>query len=128
MSGDSLELDSDADSVDFDTVLDVCQTPHRRIVLGTLAAEQRPLTLNDLTQLVYKYTRQTPIAEATEDTLTEIRLSLYHSHLPKLASEGFIQYNPEGHLVEPTEKLEEAEPTLTTILDADPALDGPMEL
>jgi len=36
------------DSIAFDSVLDLCQNQHRRIVLGTLAEEQRSLTVNDL--------------------------------------------------------------------------------
>ncbi|WP_408960763.1 hypothetical protein [Natrinema sp. 74] len=112
----------------FDSVLDLCQNQHRRIVLGTLAEEQRSLTLNDLTQAVLKYNHQTPITEASEDVLTEIRLSLYHVHLPKLASEGLINYDSERHLVEPTEQFEQVQPTLSTILDADPTLEAPMKL
>lgn len=116
------------DSIAFDSVLDLCQNQHRRIVLRTLAEEQRSLTLNDLTKAVLKYNHQTPMTEASEDVLTEIRLSLYHTHLPKLASEGLIDYDPERQFVEPTEQLEQVQPTLSTILDADPTLEAPMEL
>ena len=116
------------DSTAFDSILDLCQNQHRRIVLGTLAVEQRPLTLNDLTKVVLKYNHQTPITEASEDVLTEISLSLYHVHLPKLASEGLIDYDPERHLVEPTEQLDQVQPTLSTLLDADPTLEAPIEL
>ena len=116
------------DSSTFDSMLDLCQNQHRRIVLGTLAEEQRTLTLNDLTKVVLKYNHHTPIIEASEDVLTEIRLSLYHVHLPKLASEGLIDYDPERHLVEPTEQFEQVRPTLSTILDADSSLEAPLEL
>lgn len=116
------------DSNVFDSVLDLCQNQHRRIVLGTLAEEQRSLTLNDLTKVILKYNHQTPITEASDDVLTEIRLLLYHVHLPKLASEGVIDYDLERHLVEPTEQLDQMQPTLSTILDADPSLETPMEL
>ena len=116
------------DSIAFDSVLDLCQNQHRRIILGTLAEEQRSLTLNDLTQAVLKYNHQTPITEASNDVLTEIRLSLYHVHLPKLASEGLIDYDPERQLVEPTERFDQVQPTLSTILNADPSLEAPMGL
>ena len=116
------------DSIPFDSVLSLCQNQHRRIVLAIFAAEQRPLTLNDLTHTVLKYNHQTPITEISEDVLTEIRLSLYHVHLPNLASEGLITYDPERQLVEPTEQFEQVLPTVSTILDADPALEAPIEL
>jgi len=60
------------DSIAFDSVLDLCQNQHRRIVLGTLAEEQRSLTVNDLTKAILKYNHQMPITEASEDVLTEI--------------------------------------------------------
>jgi len=104
------------------------QNQHRRIVLGTLAEEQRSLTLNDLTKAILKYNHQTPITEASEDVLTEIRLSLYHVHLPKLSSKGLINYDPERELVEPIEQFDQVQPTLSMILDADPSLEEPMKL
>lgn len=116
------------DSKSFDSVLDLCQNQHRRIVLGVLAEEQRSLTLNDLTKTVLKYNHQTPLTEASEDVLTEIRVSLYHIHLPKLAAAGFIHYDPEHQLVEPTEHLDQMQPTLSTILTADPSLKASIEL
>lgn len=116
------------DSIAFDSVLDLCQNQHRRIILGTLAEEQRSLTLNDLTQAVLKYNHQTPITEVSNDVLTEIRLSLYHVHLPKLASEGLINYDLERQLVEPTEQFDQVQSTLSTILDVDPSLEAPMKL
>ena len=116
------------DSIAFDSVLNLCQNQHRRIVLGTLAEEQRSLTLNDLTKAILKYNHQTTITEASEDVLTEIRLSLYHVHLPKLSSKGLINYDPERELVEPIEQFDQVQPTLSMILDADPSLEEPMKL
>lgn len=115
-------------STTFDSVLDLCQHQHRRIVLGLLAEEQQPLTLNDLIQAILKYNHQTSITEAPEDVIAEIRLSLHHVHLPKLASEGLITDDPDRQLVEPTEQFEEVQSTVSTIIDADPTLEEPIEL
>jgi len=112
----------------IDSVFDACQHQHRRIVLALLAAEGRSLTLNGLTQTVLKYNRQASPTAVSEGVLTEIRLSLYHVHLPKLASEGFITYDPDRKLVEPTEQFEQVQPTVSTILDVDPTLEMPIEL
>lgn len=116
------------DSAPFDSILGLCQNQHRRIVLGTLLEEGRSLTLNDLEKVVLKYNHQVPVTEVSEEVLTRIRISLHHVHLPKLASEGLIAYDSERQLVEPTEKLDGVEPTLSRILDADPSLEPPMEL
>jgi len=116
------------DSISFDSLLDICRNQHRRIVLGVLKGEQRSVTLTDLTMAVLKYNHQTTIAKASEDVLREIRLTLYHVHLPRLASEGFVRYCLEQQLVEPTQKLAQVQPTLNPILDADPSLETPIEL
>jgi len=116
------------DSIAFDSVLDLCQNQHRRIVLGTLAEEQRSLTVNDLTKAILSTTIRCQLQRASEDVLTEIRLSLYHVHLPKLASKGLINYDTEKELVEPIEQFDQVQPTLSTILDADPSLKAPMKL
>lgn len=114
------------DSTAFDSVLDLCQHQHRRIALGTLAEEQRSLTLNDLTKTVLKYNHQTPITEVSEDVLSDVQLSLYHVHLPKLAAAGLIEFDPARQLVEPTEQLDQMQSILSTILEADSTLDTPM--
>lgn len=111
----------------FDAVLNVCQNQHRRIVLEMLVEEQRSLTLDKLTEAILEYNRLTPATKASEDTSTEIRVSLHHVHLPKLAAEGFVNYDREQKFVEPTEQLEQGQPTLSTILDADPSLELPMK-
>ena len=116
------------DSLAFDSVLGLCQHQHRRIVLGVLAAEQRSVTFNDLTQAILKYNHQMPITEASEDVLTEIRLSLYHVHFPKLAAAGLINYDTEKELVEPAEQFGQLQPTLSPILDADPTLEMSIEV
>lgn len=116
------------DSPSFDSVLALCQHQHRRIVLGTLAEEQRLLTLNDLSKAVLKHNHQMPITEASEEVLNEIRVSLHHAHLPKLAAEGLIHYDSERQCVEPTDQFEQVQPMLSTLLAADPTLEAPIKL
>jgi len=115
-------------SITFDSVLNVCQNQHRRIVLKMLVEEQRSLTLDELTKAILKYNHHTPPTEASEDVLKEIRVSLYQVHLPKLASEGFINYDREQEFVGPAEQLEQGQSALSTILTADPSLKTPMKL
>jgi len=114
-------------STSFNTVLDQCRNRQRRILLAILAAEQRSLTLNDMTKTVVKYNHQTPLTEVSEEVLADIRLSLHHIHLPKLSSGGLISYDPDRNLVEPTEQFEQVQPTVSAILDTDPTLEAPIE-
>lgn len=115
-------------ALSFDTVLDLCRNEHRRIVLAVLAEEQRPLTVNDLTKTILKYNHQTPMGEASEVVITRIQHSLHHAHLPKLAAAGVIDYDTERHRVEPTDDFAHRIPYLSTVLDADPDLERPVEI
>lgn len=113
--------------VAFDSILKLCWKQHRRIVLKTLAEERQSLTLDRLTEAILRYNHHTPPAEASEDVITEIHLSLCQVDLPKLASEGMIDYDPEHQLVKPTEQLDQVQPTISTILEADPSLEVSVE-
>lgn len=115
------------DSIEYGTVLDICKHHHRRIVLATLAEEQRPLTLNDLTHAILRYNHQTTIVDASNQLLTQIQQELYRSHIPKLESIGVVEYDPERRQVEPTEQFDQLHPYLPAIIDADPNLDAPIE-
>lgn len=108
------------DSSEFDTVLDLCRDHHRRIVLAVLAEEHRSLTVNDLSTAILKYNHQTPITAVSEEVLTDIRLSLYHEHIPKLESEGVIEYDSERQHVVPTERFDQLQPSISAIIEADP--------
>ena len=116
------------ESISFYSVLELCRHQHRRIVLAVLTAEGRSLTLDDLTKTILKYNHGAPITEVPADVITGVRVSLYHRHLPKLASAGLIEFDPERRLVAPTTRLEQLQPTLALICDADPTLEMPMEL
>lgn len=112
--------------VSFGSILRICEKENRRIVLGALGEEQRSLTLNDLIESILKNNHQMSPTEAPENVLTGIRLSLDQVDLPKLAAVGLINYDREGGLVESTEKLAQVQPTLSTILGADPSLTAPI--
>ncbi|WP_224447969.1 DUF7344 domain-containing protein [Haloprofundus salilacus] len=116
------------DSIEFDTVLDLCRDQHRRIVLAVLAEEHRSLTVNDLSKAILKYNHHAPVTEVSEEVLAEIRLSLYHEHIPKLASKGVIEYDPERQHVVPTERFDQSQPLLSSIIEADPGLQVPVAL
>ncbi|MFC4438379.1 MULTISPECIES: DUF7344 domain-containing protein [Natrialbaceae] len=114
--------------ITFDTVLDLCEDKHCRIVLAVLAEEQRSLTVNDLRRTILTYNHHTPVTEVSEEVLTKIQHSLYKTHIPKLESAGVVDYDSERQLVEPTEQFDQLQPHLSEILGIDPDLDEPIEL
>jgi len=112
----------------FDTVLDLGSDQHRRIALAVLAHEQRSLTVHDLTKAIVKHNHQVPVKEMPEESLSEVQTSLHHVHLPKIEASGLVEYDRERGLVEPTEQLEQVQPQLSALIEADPVLESPVEL
>lgn len=115
-------------SLEFDAVLDLCGNQHRRIVLGVLADQQRTLTMDDLTKAIVKHNHHTPLTEVSGETVSQIKTSLDHVHIPKVEAAGLIEYDSGRQLVEATERFERFEPHISEILDADPGLAPPLDL
>jgi len=115
-------------SSEFNTLLELCQEQHRRIILAVLATEKRSLTVNDLTKAIVKQNHHTPLVELSEDELRQIRTSLFHVHIPKLEHLSLIEYDQERQLVELTPQFDQLQPQLSAIIDADPDLEAPVGL
>ena len=107
---------------EFDTVLDICEHKHRRIVLAALADQHQSLSTNDLANAIVEHNHQTPLIEAADETVTQIQTVLRDVHLPKLAEAGFIRYDPERQMVEPTAQIGREESHLSAILAVDSEL------
>ncbi len=116
------------ESAAFDTVFDLCENQHCRIVLGALVHEQRSLTINDLTEAIVKNNHHVPVTEIPEEDMSELQTSLYHLHLPKIESAGLIEYDHERGRVEPTAQLEQVEAPLSVLIEADPSLEPPVRI
>jgi len=110
------------DPITFDSVLDLCRHQHRRTVLVALAEERTPVTLDELTRRVVEHDDR-----SARRTSEDVRISLFHLHLPKLASEGIVTHDRDRGVVEPTEQFERVRPTVSRVLAADPALERPMK-
>lgn len=115
-------------TTEYDTILELCQPQHRRIILAVLAAEKRSVTMNDLTKSIVKHNHHAPLTEVSEEDTTQIRLSLFHVHIPKLEDLSLVDYDPERQLVEPTPQFDQLQPQLSAIVDADPGLEPPIAL
>jgi len=107
---------------ELDTILDVCEHKHRRIVLATLANQQQSVSINDLANAIIEHNHHTSPTETADETVTQIQTALHHTHLPKLAEAGFIKYDAERRVVEPTVQFEQEESHLSAILAIDSEL------
>ncbi|WP_226479131.1 DUF7344 domain-containing protein [Natrinema amylolyticum] len=115
-------------ATEFDTLLELCQDQHRRIILAVLASEKRSLTVNDLTKAIIKHNHHTPLREISKEESMQIQVELHHVHIPKLEDQSLVEYDQERQLVEPTLQFDQLQPQLSAIIDADPILDPPVAL
>lgn len=115
-------------SLQFESLIDLCRNQHRRIVIAKLANEKRSLAMSDLTKAIITCTHHMPATEVSEKDTREIRLSLHHSHIPKLADYSLIEYDPDRQQVKPRSQFNHVEPHLSSIIDADPDLEAPVTL
>lgn len=70
----------------------------RRHVLSILEDTGAELSLNELVrEVANRESGDKP--GATCDEVEQIRISLYHRHLPKLADVGLVEHNPGEHTV-----------------------------
>lgn len=106
----------------LETVLDVCGHKHRRIVLATLAIQQLPMSMNNLANAIVKHNHHVSPTDADDEAVKRIHVGLHQVHLPKLADTGFIQYDSERKVVEPTAQVGREDSRLSVILAMDPEL------
>lgn len=60
----------------------------------------------------------------SNDDRDHLRLELYHAHLPKLASEGFIDWNRETGTITRGPQFEEVRPLLALLAEHEEKLPG----
>lgn len=85
-----------------DDVVDCLIHEHRQLVLETLATTDGPVALSELAHEIA--TRET--AHGPGGSTEEMRISLYHIHLPKLAEAGLIEFDREHDVVRSQDRPE----------------------
>lgn len=116
MVGDSRVADSSKfKTIDrsFDVTFDVLSHHHRRYVLACLLEHGAPIALADLAEAVASHERGTAITELSDEAVQEAETALYHSHIPKLAGAGVVEYDPERTTVRLAEDVEQVERCLS---------------
>lgn len=109
----SLESPEDLEQLDINTIFEVLAHPGRRYVLTYLLRSEGFASMSELVDYVI---------EETGHSMTErqfryrVAAALTNTHLPKLAEEGFIQYNIERQIVLPTDRTALLEPYVTIAL------------
>jgi hypothetical protein len=82
----------------LDTVFGLLASFRRRTAYRTLLSHG-DLSLPDLADEVAVAECEQPLTEIDPDDVLQVYLSLYHTHVPKLASAGLVEYDQDGDFV-----------------------------
>ena len=85
-----------------DEVYGALANERRRQVLTVLTQEPMAIGVRDLARRIALQESSGTTGSVTEETITQVQVSLYHLHLPKLADLDLISYDAEQETVEGT--------------------------
>ncbi|MFB6079794.1 MAG: ArsR family transcriptional regulator [Haloferacaceae archaeon] len=79
----------------------------RRELIATIADRPDGVVVSDLAEEIARREQDGGNGDPTRDLYKSVYVSLQQTHLPKLADEGVIRYDPETNRVEPGPRLDE---------------------
>ena len=98
------------DSASLDVMFDALREPYRRQILLAVS-DHNPRDEDEFTSAEFASD------DADADELDQLELELYHSHLPKLAENGYIKWNPETHTIRRGPNFDDIAPLLKLMKD-----------
>lgn len=105
-------MDQNNTELTRDRVFDILSSPRRRYVLYFLRTEPNPIQLTDLAEHVAAWENDTTVEELSTQQRKRVYVSLYQTHLPKLAEAGLVDYDEETGAVAIDSKATELDPLL----------------
>lgn len=112
------EFESSDHPVALDTLLDLLADARRREALTTLSAHE-DLSLPDLADEVAVAEEDEPLTRIDPDDVLQIYLSLYHTHVPKLARVGLVAYDQDDDYVALTDTGRDLESPIRSFCSVD---------
>jgi hypothetical protein len=91
---------SSTDALSQDQAYDLLSNSRRRYVISQLREERGPVELNELSRRLAAWENETPVEDLTDQQKKRVYVSLYQTHIPKLADAGIIDYDSEAGTVE----------------------------
>lgn len=114
-ASDSPSSDSPSDApseLSPDEIFHILQTNRRRDVIDYLLAEEGPVKMGHLAEIIAAKEHETTVAQLTSTQRQRVYIPLYQTHLPKLDEKGVIDYNKPRGIVRPADRLELFQPYL----------------
>lgn len=78
--------------LELDEVFTALDHSRRRYLLYTLVNDRSEETLSELATNIVAWEQDKPIEEVTNEERRRVHVSLYHSHIPKLADLNILEY------------------------------------
>lgn len=107
---------SSTDSSLLDAELEVLTSPYRRRVLLAVS-DRSPLDETTLTAEAFA-------RDDVSDDPDVLRMKLLHSHLPRLAKRGYIEWDPKAEVVRRGPNFADIEPLLGVVTGPDDGVSG----
>jgi len=85
--------------LELDEVFAALGHPRRRYLLYTLINGSTEVSLSDVATDIAAWELEKPASEVTAAERRRVHISLYHSHVPKLASLGIVDYHEAENVI-----------------------------
>lgn len=121
-ASDSPSSDSPSDApseLSLDEIFHLLQTNRRRDVIDYLLAEEGPVKMGHLAEVIAAKEHETTVAQLTSTQRQRVYIPLYQTHLPKLDEKGVIDYNKPRGIVRPGDRLDLFQPYLEAANSSD---------
>jgi hypothetical protein len=96
-------------SASLDAMLDMLSNPHRRRIMIAVS-DHNPRDEDE-------FTPDAVAAEDLDDELRTVKTQLQHTHLPKLADKGYIEWNLDTETIRRGPNFDEIAPLLTLMVN-----------
>lgn len=87
---------NDSGTLSQDTAFDLLSNARRRLVLSYLKEEGGPVSIGELATKIAAMENEIPAEELDSQQRKRTYVSLYQTHIPKLAKAGAIEYDTEA--------------------------------
>lgn len=108
---------TDPEVLSQDLVFDILSNTRRRMVLFYLREHSEPAAVQEIAERIAVLENDVPAAELSRQQQKRVYVSLYQTHLPKLASAGIIEYDDENGMVSLTSRAMNIDSYLTPTVE-----------